>query len=407
MCMVAACTPPDLQPWHEERLGEEFDVRRHGKTVTSFSAYRDLEDAVFEELSRRIYGDPEHQAIAANTRYLAGGPGDTRSTSPDWNRSVEIPAEDPRGGVLLLHGMSDAPYSLSHFAHAAARENYHVLALRYPGHGTIPSGLRQVRDADLSAAVGLAAAHLREAIGDRPLHIVGYSTGAPLALEYAMDALESPSIQVPASLVFLSPAIRVHAAAGLAGAKNILSALPGLTAGAWLSLLPENDPHKYNSFTSNAAAQVHRLTVAVDRRFRRLPEATLQRMPPILALKSTVDSTVTTSAVVDNLLMSLQGEHELLLFDVNQYAIGRGQLSVNADAYTQHLRRLEKLPFTLTIVGNDSPDSRTVSAFTRRAGESVEEQPVPLNALARGCGVAVACRPTLSARRYALRRIAI
>ena len=71
---------------------------------------------------------------------------------------------------------------------------------------------------------------------------------------------------VPASLVLISPAIRIHPMAALARYKNALSAVPGLGGLAWLQLLPEFDPYKYNSFATNAGAVVHRLTRSVDER---------------------------------------------------------------------------------------------------------------------------------------------
>ena len=56
------------------------------------------------------------------------------------------------------------------------------------------------------------------------------------------------------------------------------------------------------------------------RRLARTPIAAA-KIPPILAIKSTVDSTVTTEAVVDNLLKLLPARrNELLLFDINRHA---------------------------------------------------------------------------------------
>ena len=44
-------------------------------------------------------------------------------------------------------------------------------------------------------------------------------------------------------------------------------------------------------------------------------------LPPTLVLKSTVDATVSTDAVVDRLLKHLKpNRHELVLFDINRFA---------------------------------------------------------------------------------------
>jgi alpha-beta hydrolase superfamily lysophospholipase len=74
--------------------------------------------------------------------------------------------------------------------------------------------------------------------------IIGYSTGAPLVLDFVHNALECDAGPVPASLVLISPAIGVSPAAALATWKRRLSLVPGLGDLAWLQV----DPCKYNSF---------------------------------------------------------------------------------------------------------------------------------------------------------------
>lgn len=63
----------------------------------------------------------------------------------------------PGGGVLLLHGMSDSPYSLRALGEALNERGYWVIGLRLPGHGTAPSGLLDVHWQDMAGAVRLAA----------------------------------------------------------------------------------------------------------------------------------------------------------------------------------------------------------------------------------------------------------
>ena len=146
------------------------------------------------------------------------------------------------------------------------RRNYRVIGLRLPGHGTAPSGLTAINWQDMAAAVRLAMTDLASSLGGKPIHIVGYSTGAPLAINFAIDALEGNGLPVPSSLVLISPAIGIHATAALAKWKRRLSSVPGMGRLAWLSVLPEFDPYKYNSFATNAAEQVHSLTRSVARR---------------------------------------------------------------------------------------------------------------------------------------------
>jgi alpha-beta hydrolase superfamily lysophospholipase len=214
------------------------------------------------------------------------------------------------------------------------------------------------------AAVRLGMKHLTSALGDKPIHMVGYSTGAALALDYALDAIEGDASPAPASLVLISPAIRIHASAALASVKDGLSVVPGLGGLAWLQILPEFDPYKYNSFATNAGDVVHRLTRSVDRRIAARAQANPgEVLPPILVFKSTVDSTVTTEAVVDRLLALLSPHrHELVLFDINRSAATSMLLISDPGPLTKRLMADDTLPFAVTFVTNQNPKTKAVVA---------------------------------------------
>ena len=93
-------------------------------------------------------------------------------------------------------------------------------------------------------------------------------------------------------------------------------------------------------------------TVAVD------------KLPPILVLKSTVDSTVTTDAVVDNLLAYLPANrNELVLFDINRNTAIKSTLLVSDPGpLTDRMMADQNLPFAVTFVTNENPNSASVVA---------------------------------------------
>jgi hypothetical protein len=126
----------------------------------------------------------------------------------------------------------------------------------------------------------------------------------------------------------------------------------------------EFDPFNYNSFATNAGAQVYAITRDVDRRIRALAHvpATAGKFPPVLAFKSAVDSTVTTEAIVDDLLMRLPARRsELVLFDINRSAAIKSTLLVADPApLTDRLMADASLPFAVTFVTNESPQSASV-----------------------------------------------
>jgi alpha-beta hydrolase superfamily lysophospholipase len=361
--VIPGCSAPPLKPWHTEMLTAEFAADRADE-IRTFEDYRRLEDELFQELDEKVYARVGTGPEYALARYSPGSAADPRGRSPDWNRSFELPVDEPVGGVLLLHGLTDAPYTLRALGKALHKRRYRVLGLRLPGHGTAPSGLTSASWQDMAAAVRLGAGYLASEMEGKPVHIVGYSTGAALALDFALDALEGDTAPIPASLVLISPAIGVHATAALAGLKTGLAALPGLGGLAWLQILPEFDPYKYNSFPTNAGAQVHRLTRSVARRIRERARSSPDMvLPPTLVFKSTVDATVSTDAVVDRLLSQLvPNRHELVLFDVNRLAI-KSKLMVSDPApLTDRLMAEADLPFSITFVTNENPHSSAVLA---------------------------------------------
>ena len=71
-----------------------------------------------------------------------------------WNHSFELTRQSAIGGVLLLHGMSDSPYTMRALGETLNQQGYLVVVLRLPGHGTVPSGLRYVSWQDMVAPYG-------------------------------------------------------------------------------------------------------------------------------------------------------------------------------------------------------------------------------------------------------------
>ena len=375
------CTGPQLAPWHSEKLTEEYTAAR-ADDVQTFEDYLQLEDKLFKQLEEKVYAQTDTGPEYALVRYSAGSAADPQNRNPNWNRSFELSSVRPKGGVLLLHGMSDSPYSLRALGQTLNQRGYWVIGLRLPGHGTAPSGLTRANWQDMAAAVQLGMTHLASKVTSKPIHIVGYSTGAPLAINFALDAFEKNNLPTPDSLVLISPAIGVHAAAGLAKWKRRMSYLPGLGGLAWLSVLPEFDPYKYNSFATNAGEQVHSLTQTVGRRIAaRARSGPDKILPPILVFKSTVDATVSTDAVVDRLLKHLKpNRHELVLFDINRFAAKSSLLISDPAPFTDRLVADKTLPFVLTLVTNENPESKFVVARRKLPFSAGTSKTEPLNA---------------------------
>ncbi len=148
---------PDLELWHTAELDAEFTA---DSPIQSFEDDLALEKRLFAQLDERVYDEVEPSERRAISRYSRGSTADPSRWPSNWNRSFERPAASPAAGVLLVHGMSDSPYSMRALAQRLHAEGAWVVGLRVPGHGTAPVGLIDVEWEDMAAAVVLAMRHL-------------------------------------------------------------------------------------------------------------------------------------------------------------------------------------------------------------------------------------------------------
>jgi alpha-beta hydrolase superfamily lysophospholipase len=359
----------DLQVWHLAELDQEFTA---GSDVQTISDYLALEERLFKQLDELVYAKIKPDQQPAINRYNRGSLADPERWSPNWNRSFTLSAASPKAAVLLLHGMSDSPYSLRHLGERLHVAGANVLGLRMPGHGTAPSGLIEITWQDMAAVVRIAMRHLAQHNEGVPIYVIGYSTGAALAVNYTLASLIDESLPPIARIVVLSPAIGVTRVATLAVWQARLGHLLGLEKLAWNAILPEYDPFKYGSFAVNAGNVVYQLTNQIQQRLTALGEAgKLQGVPPILAFSSVVDATVSTPALVSNLFQQLpDGGHELVLFGTNREADIEPLMNWDPAAVVQALQANPHPTFTLSVVTNENPQSRKVIVRSQRPGES-------------------------------------
>jgi alpha-beta hydrolase superfamily lysophospholipase len=361
---------PDLRPWHTAELDAEFRAA-DASTVKSLDDYRRVEDRVFAQLQGKVYAKVAEADRRAIDRYSSGSLSDPTPHRPDWNRTFELAVDSPRGGAVLLHGLTDAPYTMRAIAQRLHAKGYWLVGLRLPGHGTAPSGILYANWEDWAAATRLAARHVRGRIGpDRPLLLVGYSSGAGLAVEYAAARLQGEDLPKVDSLVLLSPAIGLSRAAALAGVQSALGRVDGFEKAAWTAIVPEYDPFKYNSFTAHAGDQIHRVTRRIDAQLTALGGgAPVKGMPRILAFQSVADATVSTPAVVNALFRRLAPEgHALVFFDINRHAEAEPLFDPAARKVRGDLLDGPPLPFDLTALVNEDAATDAVVALHRRAG---------------------------------------
>jgi alpha-beta hydrolase superfamily lysophospholipase len=352
----------DLQPWHTVAPRLEMTALDIGPDFT-FAQYLKRENALFEETRTLLQAAVAPEQRVPGNRYWEGSPNYQWKFATDWNRTFELMPAQPKGGALLLHGLTDSPYSMRAIARSLYQRGYYVLALRLPGHGTVPASLERAAWPDWLAATRLGARTVREKIGaDLPFLMVGYSNGAALTVKHQLDALEDPTLPRANRIVLLSPMIGISPAAALSRVLDSLSFIPYFGKSAWTDVQPEFNPFKYGSFPLNGAIQTHALTTAIAGGIERVQASgRLAGMPRILAFQSVLDATVSTSAIVDTLFSRLPANgSELVLFDLNRQAAFSTVLKPGDRAFLGTLFDKEPRAYRLTVITNANPDTSDV-----------------------------------------------
>ena len=367
-----------LRSWHTWTPPElSVDQMDHA----DWQQYLAAEEKIFEEMRTEVVrklGDEDRVPV---NRYFEDSPVYPGHFAEDWNRSyVMEPDGPPRGAVVFLHGLTDSPYSLRHLARRFRDLGYVSVAPRIPGHGTVPAGLTVVGWEDWMAATRLAVREARRRAGpSAPLHLVGFSNGGALALLYALDALDDPSLPKPDRLVLISPMVGITAFARFVGLAALPAVFPAFARAAWVAILPEFNPFKYNSFPVKAARQSYLLTdhlqqSIVDHARRN----GLADLPPTITFQSVVDFTVSTRAIINALYAHLPANgHELVLFDLNRSNKLGPLLRAANQVSPERLLPAPPRTYRTTLLVNAGTDTRAVVERVVEAGES-EERTRPL-----------------------------
>jgi esterase/lipase len=285
-------------------------------------------------------------------------------------------APNPIGGVLLLHGLSDSPYSLRALGKRLHAEGYTVVWLRIPGHGTSPSALADVSWKDWTAAVKVAVCGLRNLLPDgTPLVLGGYSNGGALSVHYALLSIDDTALPNANAIVLFSPMLGINPMARITRLYHMVALVSGNQKAQWSSVNAEIDPFKYSSWPLNGNVQAWALTQAVERKLVALEKSgRMNEMPPVLAMQSVVDSTVVVPKLITVLFDRLQSEsNELFLFDINRVD-WLGNL-LNRSFEQTVVPKLERtdLPYRLSVLKNAQADSSQVVVQTRKGGAWSEQ----------------------------------
>ena len=316
---------PDVDPWHTIDLDGEFTAG--DERGLDFAGYQAMESRLFESARTAVASMPTDAPYYMGSRYDPHGPALRLAPGQPHNRSSRRTPPTVRGAALLVHGLSDSPYSLHAVADVLYEHGFEVTVLRLPGHGTLPSGMVHMEYDDWAAAVRVAARDIGARLPrDLPFYVGGYSTGGALVLSYALERLApggDETLRAPDRVLLFSAAIELVPAAALTPILDLFAKLPfdAFQKVNWQTIAPEYDPYKFNSFPVNASRQVYNATRRLQRELLEIEQAgRLAQVPPVTAFQSAVDSTVGTHGLATMVFGRLSGkQHRLVLFDVNRH----------------------------------------------------------------------------------------
>jgi alpha-beta hydrolase superfamily lysophospholipase len=371
---------PEVDPWHTIRLRGEFTAR--DESGLDFAGYQAMEAKLFEEERQAIAAMPTDAPYYVGSRYDPNGPALRLAPGQPYNRSTRRTPASVRGAALLIHGLSDSPYSMQNLGDVLYAQGFEVTILRLPGHGTLPSGMVGMDYDDWVAAMHVAARDISTRLPKGlPFYIAGYSTGGSLALTYALDRAtpgSDPSLRAPSRVLLFSAAVELVRAAALTRVLDVFAKLPvdAFEKVNWQSIGPEYDPYKFVSFPVNASRQVLKATRRLQRQLLQAEQAgRLDALPPIVAFQSAVDSTVGAHGITTTVFSRLKGaQHRLVLFDVNRHqrydlvrrpsseALVRGVTEGVASGTRGH---------SLVLVTNRAHDTEEVEVRTYTPGQAL------------------------------------
>jgi len=339
-----------LEPEHLIQLDRDYDVDRDG--VINWQAYRSLERDLAEDLDQQL-AERSRNTSRINRHHINNP---LRQVEKNWNYSQLLEPQQVSGVAVLVHGLTDSPYSVRATAEIFQQQGYITYAPRLPGHGYNVGSLSSRDRRDWMAIVEMT---IQEAIKNQqpgqPFILGGYSTGAALAIKYAMDC-EAMQTPCPDKLLLISPALQITPFAVFAHIHKLVSWIPYLQQFQWNSLAPEIDLYKFSSFPKNPGWDSYQLS---NELFSGMTES---RLPPMLVFQSIVDATVSTPAVMRFMLNVQPNHHQVVFYDFNRYQVYTELFLTKFEAAAYFLA-MAPTSLDITLISNTSASTQQVSAY--------------------------------------------
>jgi hypothetical protein len=143
-----------LERWHTY---VPHELHAEKLEAADWAQYLAAEAAIFDDVQREVSQRLKAGDRVPANRYFDGSPVYPAHFVQDFNRSFVLePEGKPVGAVVLLHGLTDSPYSQRYIARFYRDHGFVAIVPRLPAHGTVPAALTDVDWEDWMAATRLA-----------------------------------------------------------------------------------------------------------------------------------------------------------------------------------------------------------------------------------------------------------
>lgn len=125
-----------LEPWHTY---VPHELRAEKLDAADWTQYLAAEATIFGDVQREVSQNLQPGDRVPANRYFDGSPVYPAHFAQDFNRSFVLePEGKPVGAVVLLHGLTDSPYSQRHIARFYRDHGFVAIVPRLPAaHGTV------------------------------------------------------------------------------------------------------------------------------------------------------------------------------------------------------------------------------------------------------------------------------
>lgn len=135
-------------------------------------------------------------------------PENKSATEPFHMQAVKSGKAPYRGTIVLVHGLSDSPYSFGSIAEAYRKQGYNVIVPLLPGHGKEADDASRLNPALWKKTVDDAMASAQKKYPGK-VCIGGFSTGGALAVDYMLRAKKSDSMRQADCAMLWDPALAI------------------------------------------------------------------------------------------------------------------------------------------------------------------------------------------------------